>query len=270
MAASQVVGKTAMNPLDRVLIEKTGNDHGFEYVLAGEQESVHLGSARHQVHVTITAQADNFCVSLLSDHTHLIEAELIRSFPGIKVGKHAVTVYGLPELAHFLRRLASLARSLPNQAEQDYSALVQVELTKLNTETTSKTEVERMVRQRVGQDVFRKAMLDYWGGACAVTGISQTEVLRASHAKPWAECANDAERLDVFNGFLLSANLDALFDRYLISFDLNGVMLVASIILPEERARLGINMPMRLRWLADEHMPYLKYHQEGFNAPPPL
>ena len=36
------------------------------------------------------------------------------------------------------------------------------------------------------------------------------EVLRASHAKPWAECANDAERLDVFNGFLLVANLDGV------------------------------------------------------------
>ena len=44
----------------------------------------------------------------------------------------------------------------------------------------------------------------------------------ASHAKPWAECANDAERLDVFNGFLLVANLNALFDRFLISFDDTG------------------------------------------------
>lgn len=89
------------------------------------------------------------------------------------------------------------------------------------------TEVERMVRQRVGQNKFRDAMLDYWGGACAVTGVALPEVLRASHAKPWAECATDAERLDVFNGFLLSANLDALFDRFLISFDEQGVLVIA-------------------------------------------
>ena len=55
-----------------------------------------------------------------------------------------------------------------------------------------------MVRQRVGQNKFRDAMLDYWGGACAVTGVAIPEVLRASHAKPWAECGTDAERLDVF------------------------------------------------------------------------
>ena len=47
------------------------------------------------------------------------------------------------------------------------------------------TEVERLMRQRVGQQKFRAAMLDYWGGACAVTGLALSEVLRASHAKPW-------------------------------------------------------------------------------------
>lgn len=62
-----------------------------------------------------------------------------------------------------------------------------------------------MVRLRVGQNKFRDAILDYWGGACALTGMGIPEVLRASHAKLWAECATDAERLDVFNGFLLSA-----------------------------------------------------------------
>lgn len=82
--------------------------------------------------------------------------------------------------------------------------------------------MERLVRQRVGQQAFRQAMLDYWGGACAVTGVALSEVLRASHAKPWAECVSDAERLDVFNGFLLNANLDALFDRFLITFSDDG------------------------------------------------
>ena len=74
------------------------------------------------------------------------------------------------------------------------------------------------LRQRVGQQAYRQAMLDYWGGACAVTGLAWPQALRASHAKPWAECASCAERLDVFNGLLLSANLDVLFDSFLVSF----------------------------------------------------
>jgi hypothetical protein len=60
------------------------------------------------------------------------------------------------------------------------------------------------VRQRVGQEVFRAALIDYWGGACAVTGLALPEVLRASHSQPWADCTTDEERLDVFNGFLLA------------------------------------------------------------------
>ena len=107
-------------------------------------------------------------------------------------------------------RAAALARSLPNQAELAYSNALADSLDQLPG-TLRGTEVERMVRQRVGQQALRNAMLDYWGSACAVTGLKVTEALRASHAKPWAECDSDAERLDVFNGFLLSANLDALF-----------------------------------------------------------
>ena len=107
-------------------------------------------------------------------------------------------------------------------------------------------------------------MLDYWGDACAVTGIALPEVLRASHAKPWAECASDAERLDVFNGFLLSTNLDALFDRCLISFMNGGDLLVPPAISEAEKRRLGLDEPLRLRWLADEHLPYLRFQRDRF------
>lgn len=129
------------------------------------------------------------------------------------------------------------------------------------------TEIERLVRQRVGQDVFRAALLDYWGGACAVTGVAISAVLRASHAKPWAECATDAERLDVFNGLLLTANLDALFDRYLISFDSEGGMLVSPLLPLTELAKLGLaDQKPRLRWVAEAHHGYLRYHREKSEA----
>lgn len=123
------------------------------------------------------------------------------------------------------------------------------------------TQVERLIRQRVGQDKFRAAMLDYWGGACAVTGIAIPAVLRASHAKPWAECESDAERLDVFNGFLLSANLDALFDRFLISFDDNCEIVIAPALEGMDLIPLGVVSGMKLRWLNPLHRPYLAQHR---------
>ncbi|TIU99337.1 MAG: HNH endonuclease, partial [Mesorhizobium sp.] len=87
------------------------------------------------------------------------------------------------------------------------------------------TEAERLVVQRVGQDIFRKALLEYWQGRCPLTGITEPVLLRASHIVPWAECKSDAQRLDVHNGLLLSALWDAAFDGGLVSFSDNGTPL---------------------------------------------
>jgi hypothetical protein len=62
------------------------------------------------------------------------------------------------------------------------------------------TEAERLVVQRIGQDIFRDALMTYWGGCCPLTGIADPALLRASHIVPWAECG-DEQRLDVHNRF---------------------------------------------------------------------
>lgn len=72
--------------------------------------------------------------------------------------------------------------------------------------------------QRIGQDIFREALLEFWNGRCPLTGIDEPLLLCASHIKPWADCATDAERLDVYNGLLLAANLDAAFDAGFLTF----------------------------------------------------
>lgn len=247
-----------MNPLERILIEKAGREHGFENVLPGQDDAVILGSARHRVRVKITFDNN---VWLLKLPTGLLTHELKRSFPSIECSQGQFIAPSIDNLTQLLNRAAALAQSLPNQAEIDYEAEVQKTLAKLPPKGT---EIERMVRQRIGQTTFRKAMMDYWGQACSVTGIDVPEVLRASHAKPWADCGNDAERLDVFNGFLLAANLDALFDRFLMSFDENGKLLISARLTEEQRLALGLNQDLGLRWLAAEHLPYLQYHRHLF------
>ena len=103
--------------------------------------------------------------------------------------------------------------------------------------------------------------MDYWGGACALTGISVPEILRASHAKPWADCDNDKQRLDVFNGFLLCANLDALFDRGLITFTDTGKLIISDRLETRHLSALHLSDNMALRWVAAEHAPYLNWHR---------
>lgn len=88
------------------------------------------------------------------------------------------------------------------------------------------TEIDLVRKQRIGQDVFRRALLRYWNGRCPLTGIAEPELLRASHIVAWADCESDAERLDVHNGLLLSAHWDAAFDAGLVSFADDGRALV--------------------------------------------
>jgi len=254
-----------MDTLQRALIEKAGNDNGFEYVLPAASAAVELGSARHKARVAIDqASAGSFRVRLTVGNA-LLQGELARSFPTLLQTDGAFCVDTINSLVRFLRRAAVLAQALPNHAATEYARKVQKEFAKLSPDLIKHTEIQAMVRQRVGQQAFREAMLDYWGGACAVTGIAVPAVLRASHAKPWAECESDAERLDVFNGFLLCANLDSLFDRYLISFDANGKLKVSNTIAETDRSRLGLLAPLQLRWLAADHERYLKLHRERFS-----
>ncbi|MEQ1859794.1 MAG: HNH endonuclease [Chthoniobacteraceae bacterium] len=79
------------------------------------------------------------------------------------------------------------------------------------------TELVVEAKVRRGQEFFRDAVLNNFGGRCGVTGLSVRELLIASHILPWG--THPAERLNVRNGLCLSRLHDAAFDRGLIAFD---------------------------------------------------
>ncbi len=87
------------------------------------------------------------------------------------------------------------------------------------------TEVAATVKVRRGQEYFRQAVLNNFGGRCGVTGLAVRELLIASHILPWGK--HEAERLNVRNGLCLSRLHDAAFDVGLIGFDA-GLRLVLS------------------------------------------
>jgi putative restriction endonuclease len=252
-----------MNPLQRALIEKAGHDNGFENVMPSVGLGVELGSARHPAKVTVTASEEGFWCAIHSGSATLAQ-ELKRTFPVSDVPAQGFVLATEAALSRWLRCTAALSQALPNQAVIVFEAQLQQELAAMPEAAAQSTEVQRMVRQRVGQQAYRQAMLDFWGGACAVTGLALPQALRASHAKPWAECASDAERLDVFNGFLLSANLDVLFDSFLVSFSEAGELLVSKAISPSDQQKMGFTAGMCLRWVSLQHGPYLDFHRQRF------
>jgi len=125
-----------------------------------------------------------------------------------------------------------------------------------------KTMREALTQARIGQGTFRSGLEERWGAKCSVTGIGVREVLRASHIKSW-KSSSDEERLDVGNGLLLSAHIDALFDKGLISFNNCGDMLISNRVPECERQLLGIPKPLR-DGLSNTERKYLSFHRKTY------
>ena len=166
----------------------------------------------------------------------------------------AIVVADIPSLHGVVRRAFQLSRTLPDELLRTFE--------KKTASLPRSTEAERLVVQRVGQDIFRAGLLEFWEGRCALTGLAVPELLRASHIKPWAECESDAERLDVWNGLLLAAHLDAAFDRGFITLTDDGEVVVAAELGEADRHILGVAGCLRAAGLQEGHRKYLTWHRE--------
>lgn len=128
-------------------------------------------------------------------------------------------------------------------------------------EETLKTEQFGVVKQRIGQNQFRQSLLMKWDYRCAVTSYDKPEILIASHIIPWKD-SDDAHRMNVNNGLLLSPNIDALFDKNLISFEDSGHIIICNTLLFSQYEKLGIHSDMKLRFVNEEMKAFLKIHRQ--------
>lgn len=149
----------------------------------------------------------------------------------------------------------------PDPDEAGPSALAGEEIKELLEEHPGDaTKRETLVLARLGQGKFRNELLALWGRQCAVTGCTVTQVIRASHARPWCD-STDEQRLNPNNGLPLVANLDALFDAGLIAFDGEGKMLVSPAL--DDEAGLLENVPRCLiKPPSKSQAEFLLYHEE--------
>lgn len=122
------------------------------------------------------------------------------------------------------------------------------------------TEKKALIDSRIGQGKFRNQLIDYWQG-CSISNVKTVEILKASHIKPWSK-SNNLERLDLYNGFLLLPNLDTLFDKGFISFDIKGNILISDLIPSKEYKIMGVKPEMKIN-LHRNHQSYLQYHRDN-------
>lgn len=124
------------------------------------------------------------------------------------------------------------------------------------------TTVKRLQQARLHQQKFRNALFLRWMGACAVTGIEEPELLRASHIKPYRD-STAHECLSAHNGLLLAAGLDVLFDKGFITFDKRGKLQVSKLLSPEAAAAFGLKPSMRLTdTLSDDAHRFMQHHRD--------
>jgi putative restriction endonuclease len=237
-------------------LEKAAVDNGFDVALPRQGDWLGFSSTQAPLKLWLTAVGDGLFLSAVSQQNvarALADHGAVWVSPLPEGAAGARSVADIPALHHLVRRAFHLSKTLPDELlrsfEKQTEALPRV------------TEAECLVVQRVGQDVFRGGLLDYWEGRCAVTGLAVTDLLRASHIKPWAACATDAERLDVFNGLLLAPHLDVAFDRGYITVADDGAVVVSNLLSDSDREVLGLGMPARVTRLAEGHRAYLPWHR---------
>ena len=242
-----------LNFATRAILEKAAVDNGFSL----EQEPVRDWLIRRAhaapAHICLTATDTGYGVG--SDHSGAMIAlrSELGELPTAPAGFWAISVQDSRTLNETAAAIWRLARSLPHEPLRQYRLRL--------AEPPVTTEVERLRKERIGQDVFREALIMFWDGGCAVTGVQHPRLLRASHIVPWADCPTDAERLNVHNGLLLAAHLDAAFDALLISFGVDGHIQFSPAMSKEDIAALGLTSEMRLRRTDPETEARLSIHR---------
>lgn len=130
-----------------------------------------------------------------------------------------------------------------------------------NDNNIKATEKDSIVKSRIGQGIFRNELIEYWHG-CAISQCPFTWMLIASHIKPWRD-ADNQERLDTYNGLLLLPNYDKLFDLGYISFTQMGKIMYSRLLDKFDREAIGLTSDLHLVKLENQHLKYLKYHNEN-------
>jgi hypothetical protein len=243
----------------RTEARKAAWDNGYRLDRGVQGSWLRYGSTTAPGGLWIAGASPNGPWLLSIDHAGV--AAEIGAAPVSPVAGPGLTTFVFATLIHLheaLDRVYKLAVSLPD------APLARFRMKTKGLPQT--TEAERLIVQRVGQNVFRDALMDYWGRRCPLTGITEPALLRASHIVPWADC-EDEQRLDVHNGLLLSSLWDAAFDAGLVGFADDGVALASPRLDAIARKVLGLDMASPLKGLRDAHRANLALHRARHGLP---
>jgi putative restriction endonuclease len=249
----------SLPPIERIRLDKAAVDEGFGLKRPEDGDWLVYEGLGTPAIIRMTFREGSYVVAVnhmgvAADLAQRWEAWGRAATTELPAGFAAFCVGDTTPLHQLVGEVRRLARALPNEPLRIFKTHIQP--------LPRNTESERLVVQRIGQSIFRDALLSYWATQCAVTKVRDPRLLRASHIKPWAACETDAERLDVYNGLLLAAHLDAAFDAGLISFTDSGRILFSGYFQEADRKALGIDDGLILRQVAPGHLQKLAWHRD--------
>lgn len=246
-----------LGSLERTRLEKAAQDAGFDLCPTVERGWLLFRSTAFPCTAGVASEIGGYRVAV-SDaglaRRVATEFATVASDASPPWAVYLNSIQDYPTLHRLLGRIAEVSRVLAGEGLRAFE--------ESRRHPPDTTEATRIVVQRIGQGIFRASLLAYWGQRCAVSGLAVPGLLRASHIKPWAECASNAERLDVFNGLLLAPHLDALFDGGWVTFLDSGQMKISDALDAGSRSRLGLTGAEAIIGLTERHQAYLAWHRE--------
>lgn len=118
-------------------------------------------------------------------------------------------------------------------------------------------------KARDGQGKYREQLLEQCR-FCPFTMISDERLLIASHIKPWA-AAEDNEKVDPYNGYMLSPMYDKLFDKGFITFTESRHVILSDFISSFTWKQIGLKNDTFVKALPmdDKRIEYLQFHHQS-------
>ena len=116
---------------------------------------------------------------------------------------------------------------------------------------------------RIGQGKYREELLNQCP-YCPITMITDERLLIASHIKPWA-ASNNKEKVDPYNGFMLTPMYDKLFDRGFITFTKDKHIILSDFISSQTWKKIGLkgNEFYMMLPMDEKRINYLRFHQQS-------
>ena len=141
----------------KILIEKAARDAGFEIPITGAGSDALFRSSLVPGELAISVVNGGYRLSV---QNRLVMEELVANFvpqrANCELDGNAIIGRGTLALQELAERIFQLSMSLPSKPLDIYRSTI--------AGMPNSTEAERVVVQRVGQDIFRNALDRYWKG----------------------------------------------------------------------------------------------------------